>query len=110
MVHAHGQNVVGFETNQRRQDTFEAGVAVRPAPDEMTIDPNLGIVIDAIKFNRNQLVGLGGIDLEMFSIPSDAARGIAISASELGAKGAIAAPVMRQVNVLPGRIVKAWRH
>ena len=57
VIHAHGDDVVrAVERHERRQRTLEARVAVRPAADEVSVDPHFGVVVDAVELDRDDLV------------------------------------------------------
>src|SRR5579864_1983531 len=97
MVDPHSQDVFSSEACERRQSALEARIAVRPAAHEMTIKPNLGIVIDAVELDRDELVGIVGVEPEMSTIPADTTGGITVAAAVLGAQGPFATPVVRHI-------------
>ena len=97
MIHAHGDDVVRIPFQIRRQIVFKTNKAKRSRPHKLAVDPNFGMVINAIEFNRHKLVFLRRVDLEMFSIPADAAGHEAIAAAEFRAERTLDAPIMRHI-------------
>ena len=111
MIDAHGKNVLlRAEFEQGRQNAFEARIPVRPAAHEVAVDPDIGVVIHPIEFDGDEFVRIGGVELEVFAIPPDAAWGVAITAALLSAKRPLTAPVVRHLDLTPGGVIEAGRH
>src|SRR5687767_14065116 len=75
----------------------------------MTVDPNLAIAVNAIKLNKQQLPFCSVRHRETLAVPTQSARQCAAAdpGGMLFAEFAFNAPVVRQVQLSPLRIVEA---
>ena len=89
-----------------RQVALETRISVGPAADEMAVDPDLRVVVHAVELDRDELVFVRRVQLEMLAIPADAAGGVAVAAAVLGAERSFDAPVVRQVDLTPAGVVE----
>jgi hypothetical protein len=90
MIHAHGDDVVRIPFQIRRQIVFKTDETEWPRADELAVDPNLGVVIDPVEFNRDQLVFLRRVEPKMFAIPANPAGYEAVAAAIVRAERTIA--------------------
>src|ERR1035437_3096431 len=98
MVHAHGDDIVsGIPFQIRRQVVLKAGKSKRTRADELAVDPDLGMVINAVDLNRDELLFLPRVEPKMFAIPADAAGRVAVAAAVFGAERSFAAPIVRHI-------------
>src|ERR1039458_5430613 len=99
MIHAHGDDVVvGIPFQIRRQVILKTGKTERPSADELAVDPDFGMVINAVELNRDEFIFLRRVEPEMFAIPADAAGRVATAAAIFRAERPFAAPIVRTFN------------
>ena len=112
MVHPHRDDIfIRAKLQAGRQVTRKAGIPVGPRADEHAVDPDLRVIIDAVELNRDAPAFLGGVEMEMFAIPAEAARRITVAAGVIGAERPVDAPVVGHVHAAASRRrqMPAWR-
>ena len=109
VVDAHGDEVARRAVAQVRGELIaEGAVAVRPLAEVMAVDPDLTVSIHAVEFDENELVAVALCDSEGLTVPAHAAgeRATARPGGIPRAELALDAPVVRQVERSPTRIVQ----
>ena len=110
MIHPHGDDIFRrAEFQIGRQVKRKAGITVGPRADEHAVDPDLREIIDAVELDGDVPAFLGGVELEMFAIPAEAARRVAVAARVIRAERPGDAPVVRHVHAPPVGVVEC-RH
>ena len=76
----------------------------------MAIDPNLAVAIDAVEIDKDQLAPGCQWNTECLAVPASAAGQRAASSARriLLVEFAFNAPIMRQIQLPPLRIVQVW--
>ena len=93
----------------RGQVILKSEVGIRPDAEAMSIDPDLSIHGDTVKFDENLLI-LGSFrQVETLAIPSKPAGQVTsgCSGGSVGIKGPLDAPVVRKVELPPLRVIKS---
>jgi hypothetical protein len=109
VVDAHGEDVGAAVRGQElREVVAEADEAVGPATEELPVDPDLAVHVDAVELHDDLLPGHGG-EREALPVPADpvvevAARGLALGRR---VERPLDAPVVGQVERAPGGVVEA---
>src|SRR5208337_2452838 len=83
-------------------------VTVRPAANELAIQPNCGVGHGTIHIQENGFTRVLGRNAQLLPIPAHARTGqTAHSTATLGSEGALDRPVVRQVYLAPRAVVIA---
>jgi hypothetical protein len=90
----------------RREVALEGAVAIRATADEVAVDPNLRVLVDAVELDGDTTAFEIRIEREVLAIPTDAARGVARAAGVLRPEGAFDAPVVRELDGAPRGVVE----
>jgi hypothetical protein len=87
---------------------MEADVAMRAMANVHAIDPDIAVVIDAVELDGDFLIAIRRRQPEMLAIPPDAVRrpSVRSAARRVLAERALDAPVVRQLELSPARIVE----
>ena len=107
-IHPDGDDIhFVAESGERRDVHIDRGVAAPIALRQHTVDPDRGVRGNAVELDFQMLAVIGGIELEIFAIPTDSARAITFADAYLFIERLLHRPVVRQIDRLPRRVVKA---
>ena len=74
VIHANRKYVLFLAEFQiRRQFKLETGITIRPASDELAVDPNFGVAIYAVEFDGYGIAFAGRVEFKVFAVPGDPA-------------------------------------
>src|SRR5690349_21184892 len=107
MVHPYGDHVLAAELDRRRQIAGERAVAVWSLSNLLAVAPDGAVIHDAVKSNPDRLILLIRRKRERLAIPSSSTRQERRATGQLGIKRSLDAPVMRQIDCPPIRVIKS---
>ena len=110
VVEAHGQHIVAAELDVGGEVEFERRVAIRPAAEEVAVQPDLRIRHRPVELDKNPPARVGRRNREMLAIPPHPPpRELAAFAGIFLRERFLDSPVMRHVERPPRRVVECRR-
>ena len=115
-IHAYGHDVVGAIIQILSDIVTRCGIAAFLAAQPEAVHPDVRVAEDAVEPERHGLAERFGRDGEMLAVPAHTGLGplpahrlIAVAVRGFGRVRQVHDPVVRQLDLLPGRVVKIHR-
>ena len=107
IIQPNRENIFSAWLNKRSQVDRPRSIAIGPTANKLPIQPNRRVSHGAIYFERNLFAGIACGNVKMLPVPADPPPGqLAGFARVFLLERPFNAPIMRQVEFAPARIVK----